>query len=453
MSKILILTSSPQRDKFIDDLLKEELERLGNEVYVRPLYSVGYSAEDSVLELEPDVMVVPPIRNAYAFHLSDTVARWGVGVVVRHTEPSCDKKDLEFMSERWRLAVIYERPWGILFELMWGIEEARHVKRTLTTLAKPISVGAFVADAYKNPEIIKSLQDKDAFCKKYGLDPSKKTVLVSSPWGLLDMESDAKGGTTDAMLSDREAQAAWLVMVKDLKAVIGEQWNILTTIHPGLVNLDDFNESLCKLDIPLDSKSPAIELLVNCDALIHSGSTMAVEMHWLDKPAFQFGDVNSLKLPDGNWRIHADSTISRVSPFFLDGKEIAKAVLSSEPKSNASAKSIKELEEGRYGSMDGNATKRAAMLINIANGKFKRTWPVHSRSIGHPYTIRDYREISNLLQCSFCGSSFVAMKREFLALISRTFRLSSPIVVPDKLECPCCGYMIGIVKGGMNEEG
>ena len=60
--KIAILSASPRRDRYIDELFKRKLEAKGHEVWVRPCLREG---RKSVLELEPDVCIVPPIRNPF----------------------------------------------------------------------------------------------------------------------------------------------------------------------------------------------------------------------------------------------------------------------------------------------------------------------------------------------------------------------------------------------------
>ncbi len=347
MSKILILTSSPQRDKQIDELLKKELESLGNEVFVR---SVPINAREEILELKPDILVTPPIRNFFAYNLTETAARFGIAVALRHIEPSCDESDIEIMPDHWRKQLLIQRPKDIKLELVWSSIEIDYVKTFCDLTHKMVPVGAFVADIYKvSPE-------KDSkFCEKYELDCNRQTILISSPWGLSDSDSDRLGSSTHILLNDTAARDKWVEMVKELQAEIGENYNILATLHPGILKPGCYKEAMDALNIPIDVESTAAYLLTNCDYLVHSGSTMAIEMHWLNKPAFQFGDVNSIEMPDKNWWHQKDSPISKVSPFFITGKEIAEAIKKSSHTSNANAEAIKKLEEGRYGSMDGNS--------------------------------------------------------------------------------------------------
>ncbi len=432
MSKILILTASPQRDRIIDDLLKNLLEDLGNEVFVRVL---PFNAVDSIMELKPDVLVIPPIRNLMSYNLAKTAIRWGIGVVIRHVEPGCDEKDLKDINEAWNMALLFGRPEGIQFELMWGQVEADYVKKITEPSHPIVPVGAFVADVYKNKNIIDQM--KSDIRKKHGLDETRKTILIGSPWGLFDIESDLPGEASRMLLSDRSAEKAWIEMVKELRANI--DWNILVTLHPGLT---ESKMLLKELDLPVDTTSTSAQLLTGCDVLIHAGSTMALEMHWLDKPSFQFGDVNSIDLPDGNWWQQADCAISKVSPFYLSGKELAQAILKTEPKSNANIKSIKELELGRYGPMDGNATERAAALIDLAYGKFKVRWPLANNIPVNPFTTREFEGLYMKVRCSFCEEVFWLMQQSFLDMFCAKMKIE-PIAIPNRLSCPCCSNPIG----------
>jgi hypothetical protein len=149
-------------------------------------------------------------------------------------------------------------------------------------------------------------------------------------------------------------------------------WNILVTCHPGV--MQEPYKKLCEdLDIPLDTESTMIEMLINSDALIHSGSNSAISAHHLDIPAFQYGDINAKS--SNSWWGMPECAISRVSPHFKTPDKLIAAVKRSRRKSNANRDTLKELETGRYGLMDGMATKRVAEVITKIRGKFKMCWP------------------------------------------------------------------------------
>ena len=107
MSKILILSASPQRDMLIDKLLKEQLEKLGNEVFIR---QTPVGARQSILDVQPDILVSPPIRNTFAYDICEEAACFGVAVAIRHVEPGCDCNDIEKFTAGWKRALLWPRP-------------------------------------------------------------------------------------------------------------------------------------------------------------------------------------------------------------------------------------------------------------------------------------------------------------------------------------------------------
>ena len=125
MSKILIFSGSPQRDKLIDELLKKQLEKLGNEVFIR---SMPVGSRQVILDIKPDIMVTAPIRNVFSYSLCEEAARFGVAVVIRHVEPGCDSNDIKNLTPSWKKALLWPRPKGIKLELMWGDTEKEYIQ-------------------------------------------------------------------------------------------------------------------------------------------------------------------------------------------------------------------------------------------------------------------------------------------------------------------------------------
>ena len=184
----------------------------------------------------------------------------------------------------------------------------------------------------------------------------------------------------------------------------------LVTLHPGVL-VAPYKQSLDQMKIPLDTESTATDILVNTDVLIHSGSTMGIEMHCMDKPAFQFQDVNE-KYTCG-WWIKSGSALSRVSPRIEDLNELAKAVSLAE-KSNADKTAIKELETGRYGKMDGKAYKRAAKEINEVTGKFKFCWPRAHVDYDQICTFKEEAKAISKGYCGICKKPFTTINVQYL---------------------------------------
>ncbi len=427
MSKILILSGSPQRDKLIDELLKEELESLGNEVIIKPM---PLNARESIIEIKPDILTMPPICNVYSYDTAYEAARWGIAVVVRHVEPGYDRQDMDKMGSEWKDQELFARPENLAMELTWGSVESEWIRKFSRGSYLVISVGAFVSDLYTE-DYLSKVNKEQRIVDKHRLDMSKKTVLVSSPWGLLDMDSDLTGQSSEILMSDQEAMSVWLKMIGELKDELSE-YNILATLHPGLLKKKEYTV-LGTMGIQVDTDSTALHLLSSCDILVHAGSTMAIEMHWLNKPAFQFGDVNSLDIADGNWWQKAGTPISKVSPFCLDAKSLAKSIRTCEPKSNADKNAILELEQGRYGKMDGNATRKASMLINELNGECKIKWPTSQKALDTQYVIKDINAYYSNMRCSVCDEPFLMANQNILKIHKD---LPSP---PARFFCPVCG--------------
>jgi hypothetical protein len=119
--KVLILTASPVRDKYIDKLIAKELTALGCEVRIHPCLREG---RDATLNFLPDVVVVPPIRNIYARDLAAQLKKWKCGVITRHTEPSCSWQDWQKMSDQQRGDILGRWPYMVDMELVWSQDEA-----------------------------------------------------------------------------------------------------------------------------------------------------------------------------------------------------------------------------------------------------------------------------------------------------------------------------------------
>lgn len=433
MKKILILSSSPQRDKLVDTLLAEKLKSKGNEVFVRPL-PVG--ARKDILEIQPNVIVAPPIRQRYAYDFMETAGKFGVSVVIRHVEPGCDAEDLKNMADFWRKVLLLVRPPVVKLEILWSDTEAEFIRQN--GIRTPLAVvGAFVADIYKDKKLSKKIPTKIQLLKRHQLSPDKKLLIISSPWGLLDCAPDNADQSSELCIKDDQAKDKWCAMVKQVAGCLQDRWNILATLHPR-IDIESYIKSLT--GIPIDTSATATELLVHCDSLIHAGSTMAVEMHWLNKPSFQFGDVNSLDLPDGNWWQRRDCPMSQVSPYYLDIEKMIATIENSQPGSNANIDAVRLLEQGRYGQMDGKATERAAKLINQIDGEFKLYWPDSILDYDQLFLFKNVNKIASKIRCNVCENLFYAVNQKWLDEVNKVYRLN--IEYPADKACPHCAHNI-----------
>ena len=269
--KILILTASPIRDKVVDDLIAEELRRRGNKVWVKACLRQG---RQSALKFKPDVCVMPPIRNVHSRDMVEVMKRWGMGVVSRHTEPSCDWPDFKRMNPKEKAAILGPWPYRVDMELVWSPDEAEILNKRGVPF-KTFPIGAVACDVFFREDLINKARDRTAFNLKYKFDDSKKNLLIASPWGFADSAPDLRVDETTEAKQDIAGRDRHFDMISKVANSLRDKWNILISVHPGVAE-EPYKELANRLQVPLDVASPSFELKVNSDALIHAGSTMAI---------------------------------------------------------------------------------------------------------------------------------------------------------------------------------
>jgi hypothetical protein len=417
MSKILILTASPVRDLIVDTILAEELQKMGHETSIRPCLREG---RDAVMEFMPDVIVVPPIRNPYSRDLVETIKHFGMGIVSRHTEPSCDWKDFNKMPQNRRHDILGQYGYFVDAEIVWSKDEAEILSTTRPGAKFPIfACGAFTVDAYKRQDIIEKHRNKEEFCIKHNLDPGKKNLLITSPWGFADTAPDLHIDQLDDAKKDIEGRGRHFEMIRYLVTRnIQKNWNVIVTIHPGVFQ-EPYRKLCDELQIPLDTETNSFDLKVNVDGIIHAGSTMSIGAHFLGIPAWQYGDMNAKD--SDSWWGDPESDISKVSPYFKKPSDLYNAIIKSEPGSNANMESIKALENGRYGAMDGKATKRAADVISKTKGKFAFRWPKSTRDYSQLRIRQNEAQVLTRMNCAICKESFIIINESYLKQHSARF--------------------------------
>ncbi len=465
MAKFLILTASPTRDEIVDILIKEELEKFGHQVSVRPCLREGRSAivdelNKLILGEEnpfiPDTVVVPPIRNPYSRDLVAVLKNWGLGVVSRHTEPSCDMKDFEKIVGQDKkdktsraMEILGRYKYEVDCELVWSKDEAEILNTKRKYDFKTHSVGALTVDAYMRQDKIDKYKNIEEFRKKFNFD-EKPVLLVCSAWGFVDTAPDLHIDEVNEAKKDIEGMNRHLEMIKKLD-VLRKDWNILVTTHPGVIQ-EPYQDVCKKMSIPLDTESTSFYLKVHVDAFIHAGSTMAIGAHFLNKPAYQFGDINTKNA--NNWWADPESAISRISPYFKTPEELIEAINSYKPETNANSESLKELEEGRFGLMDGQATVRAAAIIDKVRGQFKFCWPKSSMDYSQLTLMKEERRLFTPITCGICGEEMAIVNESWTTQATQNFfthlkdYLKGPIP-PDVIQkiwapphgdaCPHCG--------------
>lgn len=420
--KIVILTASPQRDTLIDRQLADELRKRGHEVFVEPCLRKG---RETVLKIQPDVVVVPPVRNPYSRDFVETCKGWGAGVVTRHTEASCSWQDFNQMdTEDKKRNIIGLYPYLVDVELVWGKDEAEILNRRGCGFPT-VPCGSFVVDIYHGD--LEEFKHKEAFNQKLGLDPKKPNLLIGSSWGFADSAPDLQIDEIKKYSVEDEGKQNYIELVQVLKKE--DKFNIILRPHPG-IDITDYKA----LGVPIETEMTATELLCNCDALIHSGSTMAIEAHYLGIPAYQYGDVN--RKFTTNWFQKPDSPLSRVSPYISKTEEVVIGI-----GSNADEGILTELQGGRYGQMDGKASQRAADEIEKVTGKFKLCWPKAHRDYTLPHVVKELTHLFTPSMCGVCNDTFFILNQSYFDKIKGLFT-DKPTELPEHLHCPHCGSRI-----------
>lgn len=422
--KILILTASPQRDAIIDRQLKDELSKRGHEVFVSPCLREG---RKSVLELKPNIIVVPPIRNPYSRDFVETCKGWGIGVITRHTEASCSWQDFNAMDAPTKhKSILGMLRYHVDAEIVWGQDEAEILQRRGCKF--PVaSVGSLVVDAYFKKDILEEYTHREVFAQKLGIDPKRKTVLVGSSWGFADSAPDLRIDEIQSYSKEDEGRDNYIAFIKELKHKLN--WNIILRPHPSV----DITEYKKQLDIPIETEMSAIEMLCNCDVFIHSGSTMAIEAHFLGIPAYQFGDVNR-KFTD-NWFQKPDSPLSMISPHITNVDDMLKDEY--ERKSNADKDVLNTLAEGRFGVMDGKATERACDVIEKVKGEFKVCWPKAHVDYDLPHVFKGNERMTTKSFCNICKNPFHILNQSWTNKFLGGMGMK-PIELPEHMQCPNC---------------
>jgi len=436
--KVLILTASPRRDKPIDEMIARELRGMGMIVWVKPCVRQGRAA---VLKYKPNVVVLPPIRQVYSRDFVEQIKRFGCGIVSRHTEPSCDWQDFKAIDADQKSKILGQVPYYVDVEIVWSQDEAEILNRRPTQF-KTVPVGCLAVDKYLDDKIRKKYTNRRGFNRKHKFSSKKRTILIQSPWGFADSAPDLRIDETEAARKDMEGQKRHLQMIRHLKENIGNHFNMIVTIHPDCME-SLYEKDLKELGLPLDTTSTSLELMANCDVLIHSGSTMAVGAHFLNMPAFQFGDVN---LKDAkSWWSRSGEWLSKVSPRYEKMDNLMEAMeeynqVSVPLKSNANKEAIEYLEKGRFGRMDGKATVRTAQIIAGVNGKFGLFWPESGRDYSQLTILKDLSTLVNQALCPICKKKFYIIKDEWVSMLAKRIDAKAKMLTLKHGRCcPNCG--------------
>jgi surface carbohydrate biosynthesis protein len=369
--RILILVAYKQRDLFIDLMIKYWLEQMGHEVFVRAHENIP---ENSILEILPDAVVWGPKITMYQMALGQFATERNILSIIRRQEGGQSKESWNGLSpsqKNWWLG-IRDYTAVVDFEIVYSQEYADilgsegHIPRD-----KCAAVGNMIMDPYFIPRIDRALPSKEEFCSRLGLDPRKKIMLLASRWAHADgtpqrvlPEALSKPGQTSDSIPEvmevyeehKEARNNWLGAIKRLYAEKGADWNFILKPHPCEKNDPYINYfEAHDIHVPVTG-GYMLEILNYVDLLIHSGSSSAMEAHYLGIPTLAFW------LPE-----KYDFPIARLVPRANTYEELDRLIMETAlGRSNADPEVIALLERGDYhGRMDGKACLRAAHLIDM----------------------------------------------------------------------------------------
>lgn len=362
--KIAILTLAGQRDKFIDNLLADQLRRYGHKVNVRCFI---YAGRETVCYEKPDVVIHPFPGGQYKYDFIKLCKEWGIEVIVRRGEAGMGREEFGKLDDNRKTIILghwdYSRYVGL--ELTWGQEFTDILAEQGRLPAEKLrACGAFAFDPYFLQGYKRSIGHE-------------KTILFATGFSTCD----ARSGYCECGLPEksdyheqiyaihRKARDVWISAIKELVKWFGEDWRFELKVRPGEME-EEYIRKLPDVVKIHPQASSSSKVLRNIDILVHSGSTMAIEAHLLGIPSFNFCNVNP------------DALLSKVSPMLATYNELEwNLARASIYRSNINESIYCELQKHLYGEIDGKACERAAKYIDehITNKTIKtripNTWP------------------------------------------------------------------------------
>ncbi len=398
MKKIIVFSHIPPRDDAADAMLRLELSK---DAMVWKFSILTY-IRDIILHIQPDIVLLPEIRCQYTRDLAKQLHEWGVTVVQKRCEMGITAEtELDEVTTR-ALFGNWQAGEHIDLDLVWGPRFAEMVaEKTDISEDKIKVVGALGFDQY--------------FIEPPPVEPPDgKTVLFAGGFGYADRQAiyaipEACQGDdlhVRAVVDDRNRRHGFIKLIAAFKERFPD-WKVLIRPHPGEIGTE--YTKLLGNDTVFACNSYALVALHQADVVIHTGSTMAIEAHLLDKPTLNYRNTSM------------DVLVGAVAPTYdeIDGLLDAFTAMDT-TKSNADVGVIRDLEDRYYGPMDGKAYIRAAEAIMSLPDKtpsYPDKWPkdeVKYPTTGtYPYASR--------WRCSACMNEFAGERGR------------------DLLQCPYCG--------------
>jgi len=382
--KAIVFTNLPQRDLATDRILGEELQKRGLDVYLTNFLP---KAREFVLFGKPDIVVGPECRCEYTVDFYKRCMEWGIKAVARRTEGGAAKEAWEAMDGAERGTTVGMWPYDVDLEIVWGEDMKELVAMNGHVPGKKITaVGAMPLDPY--------------FRDEQHLHPKgRKNILVATGWGHADSspvynvpEAPPESPIhADAYNRHRQGREAYIELIRQLMLELQPEYTVVVRLKVG-ERPDEYLNRVpgVKIVQPCDTKIA----LLNSDYLVHAGSTMGLEAHLMDIPAFSYlGQLNQT----------VGYNYPCVSKEYDQISELIKAIKEAEPQSNAIVENFKKLEEEFYGTIDGKACSRAADAIAALSDTGVPTTPLVWPPEGIEYEFPGCSKQPNGWQCETCG--------------------------------------------------
>lgn len=420
--RIVILTLTGQRDKYIDHMLADAMRGYGHDVNV---YNYIQAGRESVCYKKPDLIVHPMVGGQYKQDFVRKCHEWGVKVVVRRGEAGMGRAEFAKLDDNRTQIVLggWDYSPYVDLELVWGKEFADILAEQGPMPSEKIKVcGAFAFDPYlKNGEAAKRKEHR------------QRTILFATGFSTADCRSDycecglprTSNYHKEIYALHRRSRDTWIESITELVNRFGGEWRFELKVRPGEMTEEYVQKLPVAVKIhPVTSVSS--EVLKGVDVLVHSGSTLAIEAHLLGIPSFNYCNVNP------------DPLLSKVSPC-LDCFQTLEFHLSrvAVHHSNIDEGVYADLQRHLYGKIDGRACERAAGYIQafVESGKWEtdipNSWPkevlhhtdkdnIHiHKQVGDekflcPCCRNEYYVVAGiqLAQCPYCSMGIYITKAE-----------------------------------------
>lgn len=407
MSKVLILSNLPQRDRATDELLATKIREKGFDVRVAPFLPDNRM---HILYWKPDICLMPEARCEYTIDVAQNLMHWGVFSILRRTEGGAAWGAWDKMEQAEKDTVIGAWPYDADLEIVWS-EKFKDLidKHGYMRKEKLFVCGGIPFDLYfEGPKVERETKNH--------------SICFAPGWGHADRNPEynvpeAPPGSPihkDAYDRHRRGREAWIAMMRKVMDAFPKS-EFFLRLKTGEAPTEYYEKlgNKLKLVMPCPARIP----IMNSDLVIHAGSTLALEAHLCDKPAFSyFGNIN--QVPGYEY--------PHVSKNFEDADELIKAIKKTElGKTNANLESIEILKKEFYGEIDGKACDRIAEMLTTIEIKptcIPDTWPEPSKDY---YTPGVLKYIEGWI-CETCH------------------RQSYTIPGKEMIKCPWCG--IGLAK-------